>query len=170
MLSPKSALRHQLGRTKHMVAKTQTIFNEINITPLTDIFLVLLIIMMVVAPMMQSFRGDISPPSLKSGQPVEQGKLTVEITKDGQFFMEGQSVAPEQLTERLRAEADKRKMTDKDRNVVVRADSATRSGEVIRVFEAARDAAFVKVTVAGAKGGMQTPEPTPDDAQQPAAF
>ena len=42
-------------------------FTEINITPLTDIFLVLLIIMMVVAPTFQSMDNDINIPEINSG-------------------------------------------------------------------------------------------------------
>jgi biopolymer transport protein ExbD len=120
-------------------------FNEINITPLTDIFLVLLIIMMVVAPMVQQQNTQISPPQLASGQPVDQGKLTVEVTQDGGIFLGGQQTTPESLIESLKAKAPV--MTEK--NVVIRADKTTRSGAVMKVFEAARDAGFEKVTIAG---------------------
>ena len=47
-------------------------FNEINITPLTDIFLVLLIIMMVIAPSFQTMDTDINIPEINSGVTVEQ--------------------------------------------------------------------------------------------------
>ena len=45
----------------------EALFTEINITPLTDIFLVLLIIMMVVAPTFQSMDNDINIPEINSG-------------------------------------------------------------------------------------------------------
>ena len=122
-------------------------FNEINITPLTDIFLVLLIIMMVVAPMMQSLRQDIKPPVIQGGAPVEQGKLTVEIIKDGTYFIEAQPIEPEALVSVFKDRID----SLEEKNVVIRADAQTRSAAVLAVLEAARDAGYEKVTVAGDK-------------------
>ena len=57
----------------------KALFTEINITPLTDIFLVLLIIMMVVAPTFQSVDNSISVPEVNSGTAIEQGKVTVSV-------------------------------------------------------------------------------------------
>ncbi|HEY9686369.1 MAG TPA: biopolymer transporter ExbD [Coleofasciculaceae cyanobacterium] len=146
------------------------IFNEINITPLTDIFLVLLIIMMVVAPMMQQVRQDIKPPQLSSGSAVEQNKLTVEITGDGTIYVQSVETKPEQLAETLKQQQDAltaqtgaapaqvaQPATDgatatpaaEEKNLIIRADKTTKSGQVLKIFEAARDAGFTKVTVAG---------------------
>jgi biopolymer transport protein ExbD len=127
------------GRGKRQV------FNDINITPLTDIFLVLLIIMMVVAPMIQSSRADIKPPQMSEGTPLDQGPLTVEVTKEGQFFIEAKEVTQEELKAALTEKAS----SLKEKNVIIRADKQTRSGAVMKIFEAARDAAYEKVTVAG---------------------
>jgi biopolymer transport protein ExbD/biopolymer transport protein TolR len=121
------------------------VINEINITPLTDIFLVLLIIMMVVAPMIQSLRPDIKPPQVENGQAIPQGPVTVEITEDGAFFVEGDPVEMASLKDILLQRIEE----GQEKNVIVRADKATRSGAVMRVFEAARDAEYEKVTVAG---------------------
>lgn len=146
-----------------MKTGAKQVFNEINITPLTDIFLVLLIIMMVVAPMMQQARKDIKPPSLQSGGPVEQNKLTVEVASGGEIYVQGQPTTPEQLTETLKAQeaqlvantgGDKKEIGEKsdapvEKNLIIRADKATKSGQVLKIFEAARDAGFTKVTVAG---------------------
>ncbi|MBY0404801.1 MAG: biopolymer transporter ExbD, partial [Cyanobacteria bacterium] len=82
-------------------SKRAQVFNEINITPLTDIFLVLLIIMMVVAPMIQHMRADISPPKMENGAAVAQGPLTVEITKEGDFYVEGAKTEQSTLKELL---------------------------------------------------------------------
>ena len=60
----------------------EALFTEINITPLTDIFLVLLIIMMVVAPTFQSMDNDISIPEINSGISIEQKNCTVSVTKE----------------------------------------------------------------------------------------
>jgi biopolymer transport protein ExbD len=143
---------------------SKQVFNEINITPLTDIFLVLLIIMMVVAPMMQQVRKDIKPPSLKSGAPVEQNKLTVEIASGGEIYVQGLQTKVDQLAETLKAQeaeliaktGGEKVASDveaakepAEKNLIIRADKATKSGDVLKIFEAARDAGFTKVTVAG---------------------
>jgi biopolymer transport protein ExbD len=147
--------------------KTKPLFNEINITPLTDIFLVLLIIMMVVAPMMQQQRQDIKPPSLKSGSTVEQGKLTVEITQKGTLYLQGKETPIAQLASALQtqeaaltsksggsmavAESGEKSPEAKtaEKSLVIRADRSTKSGEVLKIFDAARDAGFQKIVVAG---------------------
>jgi biopolymer transport protein ExbD len=143
--------------------KGKQLFNEINITPLTDIFLVLLIIMMVVAPMMQPIRQDIKPPSLKNGENVDQNKLTVEITRNGAIYVQGQETPPDRLLTALREQEARLAATGSGatkapsggtddasaKNLIIRADKATRSGQVLKIFDAARDAGFSKVTVAG---------------------
>jgi len=148
------------------------VFNEINITPLTDIFLVLLIIMMVVAPMMQQVRKDIKPPTLGHGSAIEPNKLTVEVSDKGTFYVQGLETKPEELSGMMKEQEAILQAKEKGNNakanaiaegeagasaedssneklLVIRADKATKSGQVLKVFEAARDAGFTKVTVAG---------------------
>ena len=126
-------------------AKNQ-IFDEINITPLTDIFLVLLIIMMVVAPMMEQSRPDIKPPELTNGSDVDPGKLTVEVTAEGQFYIKSEEVAEADLTDVFKS----RREELEEKNVVIRADKKTKSGVIMKVLAAAQEAEYEKVTVAGA--------------------
>jgi biopolymer transport protein ExbD len=121
------------------------LFNEINITPLTDIFLVLLIIMMVVAPMMQSHHEGIKPPSLTSGDAIKQNLLTVEVTKDNTFFVNGKPVAETELQQSFEQAAPRLE----EKIIMLRADKATKSGSIIKVMEAAKLAQFKKLTVAG---------------------
>ena len=66
----------------------KALFTEINITPLTDIFLVLLIIMMVVAPTFQSIDNSITIPEINSGVSIEQGRIVVSVTKDGTIYID----------------------------------------------------------------------------------
>jgi len=121
-------------------------FNEINITPLTDIFLVLLIIMMVVAPLMQQMRKDISPPKITSTGKVDPGLVTVEVTSGGEFYVKSEPVAAAELTDKLKTVMDDQAP---EKNIVIRADKATKSGVVMTVLSAARDAGYEKVTVSG---------------------
>ena len=68
-------------------------FNEINITPLTDIFLVLLIIMMVIAPSFQSVNSEIKVPEINSGLSIEAKNATISITKEGTFYLNEKKIS-----------------------------------------------------------------------------
>ena len=120
-------------------------FNEINITPLTDIFLVLLIIMMVVAPTFQSVDNAISVPEINSGVAIEQNKVEVAITKEGLMFINGKQINSDQLVDELIALKD----TIEKPEVVVKADSKVKSSEIMKVMNAAQDAEYKKLIVAG---------------------
>jgi len=121
------------------------LFTEINITPLTDIFLVLLIIMMVVAPTFQSVDNSISAPEINSGISIEQKNATIAITKEGLFYVNGKPIKPETLV----AELEELKPTLQKKEVVVKADKDTKSKEIMSVMNAAQDAGFEKLIVAG---------------------
>ena len=120
-------------------------FNEINITPLTDIFLVLLIIMMVIAPSFQAMDNNIEMPSINSGLAIEVKNATVAITKDGSFYVNETKINPEELESHLSS-----LINDVEKKVVVvRADKSTRSSEIMKVMKAAQNSGFEKLVVAG---------------------
>ncbi len=121
------------------------IFNEINITPLTDIFLVLLIIMMVIAPSFQSMDNNIEMPKINSGLAIEQKNATVSITKNGEFYVNETKINSSNLEEQLIGLIDNLEKKE----VVVRADSKTKSSEIMKVMQAAQNAGFEKLVVAG---------------------
>lgn len=125
--------------------KKSKLFTEINITPLTDIFLVLLIIMMVIAPTFQSMDNSISIPEINSGVSIEQKNATVSITKTGLMYINGKQIEPETLTSELEA----LKPTLEKPEVVVKADESVKSSEILKVMDAAQDAEFKKLIVAG---------------------
>lgn len=121
------------------------LFTEINITPLTDIFLVLLIIMMVVAPTFQSNDNSIAMPEINSGVSIEQQKATVSVTKDGKMYLNGKQIKPENLTSELIAIKD----TLDKKEVVVKADEKAKSSEIMEIMDSAKEAEFTKLTLAG---------------------
>ena len=126
--------------------KERKTFNDINITPLTDIFLVLLIIMMVVAPSFQSVDTAIEIPEINSGVSVEETNATVAITKDGDMYLND---APINGEDALAQELMKIKDSLTKKEVLVKADAATKSSEIMKVMRAAQDAEYEKLTVAG---------------------
>ncbi len=125
--------------------KKEKLFTEINITPLTDIFLVLLIIMMVVAPTFQSMDNAITVPEINSGVAIEQKNATISITKEGLMYVNGKQISEEQLTDELIA----LKSTIEKPEVVVKADEKVKSSEIMKVMNAAQDAEYKKLIVAG---------------------
>ena len=120
-------------------------FNEINITPLTDIFLVLLIIMMVIAPSFQSIDNNIDMPQINSGLAIEQKNATISITKDSQIFVNGKKIVNNDLESNLMQLIN----TLEKKEVVVRADKSTKSSEIIKIMKSAQNAGFGKMVVAG---------------------
>jgi len=120
-------------------------FTEINITPLTDIFLVLLIIMMVVAPTFQSMDNSISIPEINSGVSIEQKNATVSITKEGLVYINGRQINESNLAQEL---ADLKPSLEKP-EVVVKADEQVKSAKIMDVMNAAQSAEYKKLIVAG---------------------
>ncbi len=128
-----------------MSSKNGKLFTEINITPLTDIFLVLLIIMMVIAPTFQSMDNAISIPEINSGISIEQKNATVSITKEGIMYINGKQIDSQALVSELTA----LKPSLEAPELVVKADESVKSSEIMKVMNAAQDAEYKKLIVAG---------------------
>ncbi|XVJ50656.1 MAG: protein TolR [Vampirovibrio sp.] len=114
-----------------MTSKIQR-FDEINITPLTDIFLVLLIIMMVVAPVMMQKNNEIQLPSIEHGKALSPHLLTVEVTAQGAYLLEGKTVAIEGLGQAIKSLLP----TVTEAKVLLRADKASTNKAILAVMKA----------------------------------
>lgn len=125
--------------------KENKIFSEINITPLTDIFLVLLIIMMVVAPSFQSNDTAVDVPEINNGVNIEEAKVTVSVTHDGAMYVNGEPVAASDLTDKLIA----LKTEEEKQEVIVKADKNIKSSKIMDIMDAAQNAEYQKLVVAG---------------------
>src|SRR5262245_60290903 len=123
--------------------------SQINVTPLVDVMLVLLIIFMVTAPILQQGVPVDLPKVAASPLTGQEEQLVVNVGKTGQLFLNDTAMSPEQLTEKLRAIAAARP----DRQLYVRADQAVSYGQVMRVMGAVRDAGLTRV-------GLVTEPPT----------
>ncbi|MBX2859953.1 MAG: biopolymer transporter ExbD [Vampirovibrio sp.] len=84
--------------------KRRAVFNDINITPLTDIFLVLLIIMMVVAPMLEHSGLKLSVPSVAPDQETKEEPKTLKIvlTAADEYQIDDHPVDPAFLKNKIR--------------------------------------------------------------------
>jgi biopolymer transport protein TolR len=122
-----AATTYRTMRSRHAGA----VLGDINVTPLVDVVLVLLLVFMVTAPMMS--RGvDVSLPV--ANQPditPEDRKITVTVTARGTIFIGNQPVALPLLEEQLRG----RVQGLATRVAYLRADEALRYGKVIEVVD-----------------------------------
>ena len=126
--------------------RTGKIFSEINITPLTDIFLVLLIIMMVVAPVLQSNDTPVDVPEINNGVNIEESKISVSVTADGLIYVNGAPTEASKLTDALIAVKNP---DDEKQEIVVKADKNVSSSKVLDIMDAAQNAEYKKLIVAG---------------------
>jgi len=115
---------------------------DINVTPLVDVCLVLLIIFMVVTPMLQQGVDVLLPEGPHSEKkPGKEGDLIVSIKPDGTVFV-GQDWIPDRdLVKYVTAEHQK----DPNRSVMLKADKRINYGKVRTVMKAANDAGFTQV-------------------------
>jgi biopolymer transport protein ExbD len=125
------------------------LFADINITPLTDIFLVLLIIFMVTSSVMATdgARAGVRV-NLPKGATKEisssQKDVTVAITTDGKMVVDGKEVSADSLRKLF----DDAKARDPETQVVVQADEATHHGRVVAVMELAKAAGLRRLAIA----------------------
>ena len=117
---------------------------DINVTPLVDVCLVLLIIFMVVTPMLQQ-GVDVLLPSGPHAEkkPGKEGDLIISIKQDGTVFV-GQDWIPDRnLVQYLQAEHQK----NPARAVMLKADKRINYGKVRQVMKAANDADFTGIAI-----------------------
>jgi biopolymer transport protein ExbD len=116
---------------------------EINITPMVDVVLVLLVIMMVSATYIVSKSLKVELPKTASAAESVPMVAAVVVTKDGQYFYNEQKVDDATLAAKLKEAADK----DPNTNVVVSADKAALHGQVVHVVDLAKVAGLTKFAI-----------------------
>jgi biopolymer transport protein ExbD len=125
---------------------------SINITPLVDVVLVLLIIFMVMAPQMRNGPDVDLPDTAKpSEQGDERGRILVSIDETGGLWINDQSVSAVHFNESLRAAAG----SQPDPKVVVRGDSRLNFRAVLETMLAIEDAGFPGVGLIAERAGTQ---------------
>ena len=140
---------------------------EINVTPLVDVMLVLLIIFMVTAPLM-STAVNVDLPKVAT-TPVAQDSepLTISVDATGQVYLQDQKVDLPDLVAKLQAISQ----GDKDRRIFVRGDKANQYGRIIEVMGTIVQGGFTKAALLSEPpAGMPdaTVPTVPDTAPAPA--
>ena len=114
---------------------------EINVTPLVDVMLVLLIIFMVTAPMLQT-GVDVDLPEAKAQTiPDDEGKLILTVTKDKRVFLGKLQIPFADLEKTLKNNAK----LNADHELYLHADKTLLYGDVVQVMAAVKQAGVAKL-------------------------
>jgi biopolymer transport protein ExbD/biopolymer transport protein TolR len=113
--------------------------SDINVTPMVDVMLVLLIIFMVITPMLQK---GVSVTMAKTDNPIKmpeadkEDSLIVSVMRDGKIYFNSDVVSAETLTDKV-----KDKLANKpDKRIFVKADAGAKYGDVVAVVDNVRSA------------------------------
>src|SRR5271165_3898646 len=123
---------------------------EINVTPLVDVMLVLLIVFMVTAPLLTSGLHIELPEVQATNTPVKDAKLVVSITKD-EHILFGEDDVTKDIENALLTNA----RVQREHELYIRADKEARYGVVARAVAAARSAGVTSLNL------LVEPEATP---------
>src|ERR1700751_1337759 len=143
--------------------------SEINVTPLVDVMLVLLIIFMVTAPLMTSGVSVDLPKTDAKPINTDSQPLTVSLNAQGQIFLQDQEVQLAELVTKLQAIAQ----NNPDRRIFVRGDKDLAYGRIMEVMGTVTQGGFTKVALlaeqTAAPASSSTPPAAPTSSTSPAA-
>ena len=124
--------------------KKGKMFTEINITPLTDIFLVLLIIMMVIAPMLDQQGLNLAVPEVVNAEQIksESKILNVVVTSDNKFLWGDQTIESVDLENFFSKHAK-----DYPDGLLIEADDNSEHGTIVKVMDSARNTGITSISL-----------------------
>jgi len=127
---------------------------RINVTPIIDVALVLVIILLITAPMITAVSMEIDLPQAKTRSIEDEVRLSITLGRDGEIAVDDEviprSVLLPMLTDRISGAADKNIL------VIVRADGSTSHGTVKQVIQDVRAAGAKRIAVATRQRGNGT--------------
>ena len=113
---------------------SEEMITGVNVTPLVDVVLVLLVVLMVTSSYLASQSLPVDLPKAASGENTNR-VLTVSVLRDGSTFLDGQAVTDAQFRERVRAAHS----DDHDARAVIAADGAVAHRNVVHVIDLLRE-------------------------------
>ena len=130
-----------MGMSLKSRSSKRSVMSEINVTPMVDVMLVLLIIFMVTAPMMTSGVNVDLPKTSSSPMQGEDKPLSVTVTADGKIYLQNTQLKIEELSPKLRAVIGQKT----DTRIFVRGDKNANYGQIMQVVSLINQAGFAKV-------------------------
>lgn len=125
------------------MSRERNTFNEINITPLTDIFLVLLIIMMVIAPLLDQQGLNLAVPNHVEVKELKENKLiSVLVTNDDKYFVDETEVTLSQLENVI-----KQKSQEFPEGLLILSEPDASHGAVVKLMDNARNAGVTNISI-----------------------
>ncbi len=121
--------------------KSRVVLSEINVTPLVDVMLVLLIIFMVTTPMMQQGIDIELPETASSGVPTAEEPFVLVIKKNRKLYVGDQVIPQDDLGTRLKAIFEKRR----NKQIYLQADKAVDYGFVAETMAEIRAAGIYNI-------------------------
>jgi biopolymer transport protein ExbD/biopolymer transport protein TolR len=122
--------------------RTQSSLADINITPLVDVVLVLLIIFMITAPVLQS-GIEVNVPHTRSVKEVTEERLVISIDKDQRVFLGNDPVNINEIPDKLH-----QKIRDpQNQSIYVRADENVSFGAFATVMDAVKSSGITNVSI-----------------------
>jgi biopolymer transport protein ExbD len=142
------------------------LISGINVTPLVDIVLVLLIIFMVTASHIVRPAIPLDLPKAQTSEPVSTGLLAVAVAKDGKIYLNGKPGSLDEINaavQRARAAADRQ---SQKLEAFVSADRRAPYGLFAAVVDRLRIAGVVDIAMDTKPGDLETPEEAPEEAPE----
>lgn len=131
-----------MGKSKSLSDSDEAI-SEINVVPLVDIVLVVLIIFMVTAPMIMKPALPIQLPEASSGESLTDKNLSITITTAGEVFLDGKKISDEEL----KSEAQKKLVSSPDVMAMISADLNATHGVVVRVMDLIKSSGINRIGI-----------------------
>lgn len=131
-----------IGKRRH---RRRNVMSEINVTPMVDVMLVLLIIFMVSAPLLTVGVPIDLPQSQATSLDQDKEPLTISVNEKGQVFLQNSEIDVKDLVPKLQAVAQAR--GGNDARVYVRGDKNVNYGTVMRVMGRLSAAGFNRVAL-----------------------
>jgi biopolymer transport protein TolR len=126
----------------------EDVIADINITPFTDVVLVLLIIFMIATPLIVGGGIKVEPPKAETAKPEEEKFVAVSIDAKGDVFLDGKYISIDGLYRVLQADAQQRGMM-----VKINGDKRIKYEVVLKVLDATRKAGVLRYLLVAEKTG-----------------
>ena len=125
------------------ILKRSKTISQINVTPMVDVMLVLLVIFMITAPLLKVGVPINLPKTKAKALPEDQAPLSVTISKEEKIFVQDTEISLEKLIPKLVSISKNRN----DRKIFIRADEVLSYGRVVEVMAVITSAGFNKIAL-----------------------